>query len=178
MEFRALTCIELTTNLTEFVRRYGTTAAELWHLFQNYYLAQYQHPIRCIHDMGADFKGHDFQFGLMGAGIGSVPVSSHTPTSNGIIESIHKSVGQIVRTMVELHPPHTKEQADHLIDEALATAMHACRVASTSELSGLSPGDVVFNRDMYLHIPFVVNIVALANARQAQVDRRLLREKV
>ncbi|KAL7578081.1 hypothetical protein ACA910_015014 [Epithemia clementina (nom. ined.)] len=54
--------------------------------------------------------------------------------------------------------------------------MHACRVASTAALLGLSPGSVVFNRDMYLDIPFVANILALSNARQAKIDQRLLRE--
>ncbi|KAL7577435.1 hypothetical protein ACA910_004721 [Epithemia clementina (nom. ined.)] len=176
MEFCALTCIEPTTNLIEIICWLGTTAAKSWRLFQNAFLACYLHPVRCIHDMGPEFKGHDFQFGLMGAGIGSVPVSLHTPTSNGIIESIHLSVGQIIQTLIELHPPTLRESADHLIDEALSTAMHACRAASTTALSSLSPGSVVFHRDMYLDIPFVANIVALSNARQAKIDQRLLRE--
>jgi hypothetical protein len=176
MEFRALTCIEPVTNLIEIVYQATTTAKEAWENLRNVWLSRYPRPFRCVHDNGSEFNGHDFQFPLGDAGITSVPISSHTPTSNGIIESIHKTVGQVIRTLVAIYKPTTKDEALQLVHRALATAMHACRASSSGALSGLSPGAVVFRRDMHLDIPLIADILTLQNSRQAQIDIRLHRE--
>ena len=176
MEFRALTCIKPVTNLIEIVYQSAATAKESWENFRNVWLSRYPRPFRCVHDNGSEFNGHDFQFPLGDAGIQSVPISSHTPTSNGIIETIHKTVGQVVRTLVATYKPATKEESLTLMHRALATAMHACRAASSSALSGLSPGALVYRRDMHLDIPLIADIITLQNSRQVQVDARLYRE--
>jgi hypothetical protein len=54
--------------------------------------------------------------------------------------------------------------------------MHACRAASSGALSGLSPGAIVFRRDMHVDIPLIADILTLQNSRQAQIDSRLHRE--
>ena len=139
-------------------------------------LSRYPRPFRCVHDNGSEFNGHDFQFPLGDAGITSVPITSHTLTSNGIIESIHKTVGQVIRTLVAVYKPTNTEEAIQLQHCALSTAMHACHAASSSALSGLSPGAVVFRRDMHLDIPLLADILTLQNSRQVQIDARLHRE--
>ena len=58
-------------------------------------------------------------------------------------------------------PPQNATEAEQLIDNALATTMHACHCASTSALSGYSPGALTFGRDMYLNIPLLVDILTL-----------------
>jgi hypothetical protein len=176
MEFRALACIEPVTNLIEIVYQGSTKAKESSENLRNVWLSRYPRPFRCVHDNGPEFNGHDFQFPLLDAGIKSFRISSHMPTSNGIIESIHKTVGQVIRTLVATYKPTSKEEALQLMNRTLATAMHACCAASSSALSGLSPGAVVFRRDMHLDIPLIADILTLQNSRQAQVDVRLHRE--
>jgi hypothetical protein len=176
MEFRALTCIEPVTNLLEIVYQPSTKAADAWEAFRNVWLSRYPRPFRCVHDNGPEFNGHNFQFPLDEAGIKSVRISSHTPTSNGIIEAVHKTVGQVIRTLVAVYKPTTKEEATILMHRALSTAMHACRAASSGALSGLSLGAVVFRRDMHLDIPLIADILTLQNNRQVQIDGRLHRE--
>ena len=96
------------------------------------------------------------------------------PTSNALVESVHRAIGQVIRALVALYPPKTPDEAHVLIDDALATAMHACRCASSSALDNLSPGAVVFNRDMFLSIPFFADISTLTRHRQRAIDLRLL----
>jgi len=54
---------------------------------------------------------------------------------------MHQTVGNVLRTL--LH-----------VDEALSIAMHAMRVGVHSTM-GSSPGNLVFNRDMFLNIPLI-----------------------
>ena len=165
------------TNLLEVAphKQSTKTAAEAWHLFRCTWLSRYPRPLRCVHDNGPEFNGHDFQFPLLDFGIRGVPISSNAPTANSIIESIHKSMGQVVRTMVALKPPQNKQEAERLVEWALATAMHASRCASTGALQHHSPGSLVFHRDMHLDMPLLADLRSIVAARQAQIDKRLLR---
>ena len=163
------------TNLLEISRQANKTSAEAAALFENTWLSRYPRPLRCVHDNGPEFQGHDFQYLLMNAGIASRPTSPHTPTANGVIESVHRTIGQVVRTLVRLRPPTTPADANRLVDSALATSMHATRCASHGSLSNISPGALVFRQDMFLDIPFIADIITLHDARQAQIDSRLLR---
>ena len=176
LSFDALTCIDPVTNLLEIYRYPGNkTASEAARLFENHWLSRYPCPNRCVHDNGPEFVGHDFQFMLSYAGIAPVTISPNTPTSNSIIEAIHKAIGQSIRTTIHLKPPTTALEAQHLIDEAISIAIHACRCASNSSLGNYSPSSLVFQRDMFLDIPLITDLLTLTRHRQAAIDNRLLR---
>ena len=64
-------------------------------------------------------------------------------------------------------------KADKLIDTAFATAMHASRCASNSQLNFYSPGALVFHRDMFLNIPFHAHLILLNKFHQSKIDQRL-----
>jgi len=53
--------------------------------------------------------------------------------------------------------------------------MHACRCASNISLGGFSSGALVFQRDMFLDLPLVTDIVSLQKFRQARIDKALLK---
>ena len=174
MEFRAQTSIDPVTNLLEVNRVSSTTSAEASRAFENNWIARYPRPAKCVHDNGPEFIGHDFQFLLANAGIRSRPTTSDNPQGNAIIEAVHKSVGAVIRMQVQAHPPTTQQEAEQLVDRALATAMHATRCASHSSLNHYSPGGLAFRRDMYLDIPLIADLITLNNLRQQGIDRRLL----
>jgi hypothetical protein len=175
MQFNALTCIDPVTNLVEiFQYPNAKTSDEARQLFENGWLARYPRPLRCVSDNGPEFSGHDFQFMLIDAGVKHVRISSHTPTANAVIESVHRTIGQVIRTFIDLHPPQDALSASRLVAKALATAMHACRCAAHSSLQGHSPGSLVFNRDMFLDIPFIADILTISELRQTKTDNRLL----
>ena len=66
-------------------------------------------------------------------------------------------------------------QADHLLDEAVATAMQALRCTPNTSLGNYSPGALVFQRDMFLNLPLITDIITLTRHRQAQIDSRLVK---
>lgn len=176
MTFNALTCVDPVTNLLEISRlRKAKTADNARELFENEWLSRYPRPLRIVHDHGPEFDGHDFQFPLDYAGIKPINISPNTPTANSIIESSHRSIGQVIRTLVHTLPPTSAEQAESLVDSAIATAMHAHRCSPNSSLNNFSPGAIVFQRDMFLDIPLITDILTLTRLRQAKIDQRLLR---
>ena len=136
--------INLTTNLLEIEPIAMQTAAECARAFENGWLSHYPCPLCVIHDQGSEFMGSAFQDLLCQAGIKSEPTMAHNPQGNSIIEAVHKSVGQVLRTLIHLHRLQTVHQAKATGDTALATAMHAMRCASHQALHlGPSPSNVI-----------------------------------
>ena len=173
---RTLTSIDITTNLLEIEPIVTQTAAECARAFENGWLSRYPRPLRVIHDQGSEFMGSAFQDLLRQARIKSVPTTARNPQGNSVIEAVHKSVGQVLRTLIQIHRPQTVHQAKATGDTALATAMHATRCASHQALQHLTPGSFAFRRDMFFDLPFLTDILALQTTRQQLVDTRLLRE--
>ena len=103
-------------------------------------------------------------------------ISAHTPTANSVIESSHNAMGQILRTLFAQAKPTTKEQMDHVVEDAIANTIRAMRCAANTSLQGFAPGALVFGRDMHLSVPIVADIVSLSLNRQLQTDLRVQRE--
>jgi len=108
-------------------------------------------------------------------GIKDVPTTSRNPTANGIVERMHKSVADSLRTYIHGNTQaRTLKDAQNVVDEALATAAHAVR-ANVHTTTGHSPGSLAFRRDMLLDIPLIVDLTAIRDARQVSVDESLRR---
>ncbi len=59
-------------------------------------------------------------------------------------------------------PPQTAQQAEFLVDDAVAAASHAHHSAVHDAL-GVSPGALVCHRDMLLDAPHVADLITLRN---------------
>ena len=176
-EFNALTCIDTVTNITELVRIDNKTAEHVRQKFEHCWLARYPMPRNCIHDNGGEFTGLAFQELLESWGIKDVPTTSRNPTANAICERMHQTIGNILRTTIYTNPPHNVTEARQLVDDALASAMHAMR-ASVSTTLGSSPGALVFGRDMFLNIPLIADWHLIAQKREQLVNESLRRQNL
>ena len=175
LKFDALTMIEPITNLLKVVHLKGPKNGDnTICLFENHWLSRYPRPIRIVHDGGPEFENHEFRFNLDYAGISKVLISLHAPTANSIIETVHRSISQVIRTLIHLLPPTTPEEAELLVDNALATAMYAHHCSPNTSLSFYSPGVLVFQRDMFVDILLIADIHTLTQHRQALIDKHLL----
>ena len=61
-EFNALTCIDTVSNLVELIRIDNKTSDHVRNKFVQSWLTRYPQPIRCVHDKGGEFIGHEFQW--------------------------------------------------------------------------------------------------------------------
>ena len=84
----------------------------------------------------------------------------------------------MLRTVTAAKDPKTMSQVELVIEETLATEMHACHSVCSSSLGYNSPGALAFGRDMLLDIPLIADILAIRNNRQVLVNKRLLRKNV
>jgi transposase InsO family protein len=174
LTFHAMTMIDPATNLVEIKHTLSTTAAEGAAAVENTWLSRYPKPLRIISDQGPEFSTA-FTAMCDANGIKHSTSSSRNPQGNSVIERIHQTIGQVLRTICDARDPKTLNDANAVIEEALATAMHACRCACSSSLDFNSPGALSFGRDMFLDIPLIADILAIRNSRQLLVDKRLLR---
>jgi len=88
---------------------------------------------------------------------------------------MHQTVGNVLRTLLHGEPPQNIKNAKDYVDEALSIAMHAMRVGVHSTM-GSSPGNHVFNRDMFLNIPLIADWHAVTLKREHLINENLMRE--
>ncbi len=78
---------------------------------------------------------------------------------------MHQTVRNVLRTFLHGEPPQNIANAKDYVDEALSIAMHAMRVGVHSTM-GSSPGNLVFNRDIFVNIPLIANRYAITLKRE------------
>ena len=66
-------------------------------------------------------------------------------------------------------------QANQIIENALATTVHATRCAVSQSL-GTAPGNLVFRRDMFIDLPLIADLVDIQQRRQLRIDENLRRQ--
>jgi hypothetical protein len=177
VEFFALTMIDTTTTLAEIVRIENKTSQHVAMQFENCWLARYPRPLRCVHDPGSEFIGAHFQSTLAAYGIGHVPCTPKNPQSNAICERMHSTVGDMLRTLCRQEPPQNVATAVELVDSALASAQYGLCTAVHRTL-GVSPGALVFQRDMLLPIPVLADYNMIRQRRQIVIDDNNRRENL
>ena len=88
---------------------------------------------------------------------------------------MHQTVGNVLRTL--MHGHHTvATESNEIIDNALATVMHATRTAVSKSLGSNSPGSLAFHRDMFLNIPLMADLQAIRDNRQLLINENLRRQ--
>ena len=115
-----------------------------------------------------------FQELLEQYGIADKPTTVRNPQSNAICERMHQTVANTLRTLLHIHPPRTQLQAEQLINNSLATTMHATRCSVSRTLQN-SPGSLVFQRDMFIDVPLIADLEAIRHKRQLLVDDNVRR---
>ncbi len=83
--------------------------------------------------------GQSFQWLLEMFSIKDVCSTSKKSQSNAICERMYQTVNNVLRTLVHTNPPTNMTQARDIIDDALATVMHAMQTAFATTL-GSTPG--------------------------------------
>jgi hypothetical protein len=143
VEFNALLCIDMALNLVELIRIDNKTAKQIRDKFTQSWLCWYACPVPCLHDKGGEFIGQNFQWLLEIFSIKDVCSTSKNLQSNAICERMHQTVTNMLRTLVHTNPPQNITQARDIIDDALATAMHAMQTTVATTL-GSTPGALAF----------------------------------
>jgi hypothetical protein len=85
---------------------------------------------------------------------------------------MHQTVPIVLRTLVHTNPTRNMTQARDIIDDALATAMHAMQTTVATTL-GSMPGALAFARDMFLNVLLIADWQAFARTHEHHVNENL-----
>jgi len=101
------------------------------------------------------------------------PTSSKNPQANAVCERMHQVIGNSLRALSTLNPPAGINDANQLIDTAIANAVFAHRSTYSSAIN-TTPGGLAFGRDMILDLPLISDLELIRNQRQQLIDSRLI----
>ncbi|EGZ16399.1 hypothetical protein PHYSODRAFT_509657 [Phytophthora sojae] len=96
-KFRALTMIDTSTRLTEIQPVDDASSDDAAFVFDRFWLCHNPRPVRVIYDQGTEFKKEFFEL-LESFGIHAIPTTTRKPQANGIIERLHRVIGEKMRT--------------------------------------------------------------------------------
>eukprot|EP00957_Ditylum_brightwellii_P063214 4798411-Ditylum_brightwellii.AAC.1 len=98
VEFNALVCINMVSNLVEIIKVENKKAEHVAQQYENCWLLRYPCPVKCIHDIGGAFIREAFQTMLQRNGIKDSSTRSHNLQANAVCARLHQTVVNILRT--------------------------------------------------------------------------------
>ena len=93
------------------------------------------------------------------------------------MQSVNGCTRQLVlHTLVHTNPPQNMASARDIVDDALATAMHAMQTTVATTL-GSAPGARAFARDMFLNVPLIADWQSIASLHEHHVNENFTSSK-
>ena len=152
---------EIKTKRADFV---ANTVEQVW-------LTRYPWPTRIIYDRGGEFLGREFQDLIRHEyDIIAKPISTSNPQSNAMLERIHQTLGDMVRTL----DPASIDEDDPWAGILAAVAFAIRATYHTTKQA--SPGQLVFGRDMIWNVKHIANWQRIKDRKQAQINKDNIRE--
>ena len=143
--------------------------------FENPWLSQYPRQTSCVHDNGGEFIRWKFLNLLPWYGIKDVCTAVQNPQANAICEWRHQTIGDILRITLHTNPPQNLNDANQVMDNALATCMHVMRCSISAPI-GTTPRAIVVGRDMIMDVPLLTNLAAIRDGCQQMINKNLIKQ--
>jgi hypothetical protein len=157
--------VDACTSWSKFARIPTAALITTAKAFDKNWLCRYPRPKQVIHDNGVKFMGVEFQDMLDSYGIKSKPTTIKNPTANAIVERIHGTLGDQLRTTI--FDSNWSDDVDTLI-QACAYALRVTSPATGPySLAQLAFGyDLIFQQKVIVdweHIKAIRSKQAIEN---------------
>ena len=134
------------------------------------WFTRYPWPTQIIVDKGSEFLAEFTQLVTHDYGIKKRVITTRNPQANAVLEQIHQTIGNIIRTF----------DLDEVDEEdpwsgVLAATMFAVRATYHTTLQA-TPSQCVFGRDAILNIPFSVNWEKIKEQKQNKIKNNNKKE--
>ena len=137
------------------------------------WFSRYPWPTQVTFDRGSEFIGKDFEQMIKeDYGVKAKPITVRNPQANAIVERVHQVISNIIRTF-ELENNYLDE------DDPWKGILSATAFAIRSTLhttSRMTPGQLVFGRDMIFNIQHKANWDYIKQRKQALINKNNERE--
>ena len=147
------------------------TAAEIADVTEKTWFNHYPLPQWIVFDRGTKFMAEFSKMCQNDYGIKRKPITTRNPQSNAIIERIHQTIGNIIRTFDVSNIVNNNPRSG-----ILAVTMFAVRTDDKT-LVQASPMQLVFGRDAILNIKHVADWEHIRQHKQSQINHNNKQEK-
>ena len=164
---KCVTMIDPATGWFEIHEYDDKRAITVANIAEQEWFSRYPWPTQVTYDRGSEFIGHEFQTMLGDYGVKKKPITTRNPQANAIVERVHQTIGNIVRTF---------ELQDNYLDEddpwkgILSATAFAIRATYHTTLQK-SPGQLVFGRDMIFNVEHTANWEYIRARKQKLIQK-------
>ena len=172
LTLQCVTMIDPATGWFEMKTTEGKSAMEIANLVEIYWLSRYPWPQEIVYDRGSEFMGDFASMIADDYGITKRPITVRNPQANSMIERIHQTLGNIIRTF-ELQ--NDSEVTQDSWDGILSAVMFALR-ATYHTTTQATPMQLVFGRDAILNVQFEADWKYIKDRKQKAINYNNQRE--
>ena len=142
-------------------------ADEIANIVEQTWLTRYPWPTQIIYNRGSEFMAEFTATCVQEYGLVNKPITARNPQANSIIERVHQTLGNIIRTM-ELYDQELDK--DDPFGGILAATMFAVRSTynTTTQATAMQ---LVFGRDGVFNIPFKANWDIIRQRKQQIINK-------
>jgi hypothetical protein len=166
----ALTLIDPFTSWVETVKIKGKLGDYTIDLIEQEWLHRYPRPERIIFDQGGEFDNQWMRKLANKWHIEPVPITAKNPRANSIVERLHFVMADKVRAQLA-----SKNKYHDPVKEILSAATYGIRAAVHS-VTGYTPGQLVYGRDMLLRTVIETDMELVKRRRQRAIEQNNKRE--
>lgn len=163
----ALTMIDPATSWFEIAEIPDKLSETIARIVDKEWLNRYPRPLEVSFDQGGEFTGVEFQELLESYGIRPKPSTSRNPQSNGVIERVHQTLHNMLRTfdlqMQEFDPIEPWRGY-------LSAAAFSIRSTYHTTLKS-TPAELVFGRDMIFQRSQTTNWDLIRRSKQSIINK-------
>ena len=164
---KCVTMIDPATGWFEIHQYDDKRAITVANIAEEEWFSRYPWPTQVTFDRGSEFIGHEFKKMLNDYGVKKKPITTRNPQANAIVERVHQTIGNIIRTF-ELHENYLDE--DDPWKGILAATAFAIRATYHTTLQK-SPGQLIFGRDMIFNIQHTANWEYIRARKQRLIQK-------
>ena len=166
LTLQCVTMIDPATGWFEMKTTEGKSAMEVANIVEQTWLSRYPWPQEIVYDRGSEFMGDFANMIADDYGITKRPITVRNPQANAIIERIHQTLGNIIRTF-ELH--EDAEATQETWNGILSATMFALR-ATVHTTTQATPMQLVFGRDAILNVQFEADWKYIKDRKQKIIN--------
>ena len=165
------TMIDPATGWVEIVEINEKSADEIINIVDQEWLSRYPWPNKVISDRGGEFM-KEFRENLQEYGIVKKTITTRNPQANAILERVHQTIGNIIRTFE--FDDLTEEDPWTGIIAAVAFSLRAT-ISTTTEKS---PMQLVYGRDSILNIKHTADWTKIKEKKEKLIQANNKRENL
>ena len=174
LEFQAVTMIDPATSWFEMRQLKTKKADEVANMVEQTWLTRYPMPEEITFDGGPEFKAEFKKLVEEEYQIKARPSSVRNPQSNAIIERVHGTIGNMMRTIDMSNISNTDDDPFAGVVSAICWAVRSTYHTTLKA----TPGQLVFGRDMIFNIKYEADWQLIREQKLARMKQNNARENL